>query len=1472
MTHALAATGTDVYAGGEFVAAGGVGALRVAHWSGSTSQWSALGAGTDGEVSALTMLGSDIYAGGSFTRIGGVPANYIAKWNGSGWSALGAGMNAPVKALAVIGADLYAGGAFTTPTPLVAKWNGTAWVPLTASTDYSFGLPLGFVQVNALAVMGTDLYVGGTRLGFMGGVDTRDPATLARSNLAKYSTTNGSWSVVGSSITSNFVEALTVNGADLYVGGGIATAGGNPVTNIAKWNADTNTWSALGPGLNNRVWALATIGTDVYAGGIFGATGDNSVPLVRIAKWDGSAWSALGSGTSTLGTASVTSLAVRGTDLYVGGAFPTAGGLASPNIAKWDGSAWSTMGSGANGLVRALARDTSGRLFVGGLFGVAGTTVSPMIVKAVLDPPPTADAGADAFFAATSASGAVATLDASASSDPEGDALTYTWRDAASAIVGTTAIVSPTVPFGVHAYTLTVTDSHGNTASDSVVVTVEDVLTITVGTPPASGATYTFGQTVSASYTCADSAGILASCTGNVPNGTAVDTLSLGSQTFTVTASNARGDQSSVSTFYSVVQAASSTVVTCPASSTYSGVAQTPCAVSVTGPGGLSLAPAPAYANNTLAGTAAASYVFAGDANHTGSSASASFIITTAALSVTANNQVRADIGPDPVFDGTIVGAAPVDGITATYAVSPALLPGSYAIVPTLVDPNLRLGNYTVTITNGTLIVIDTQPPAITVPTVLTAEATSNDGARVVFDELVSAIDAASGPVDASCSPASGSTFPLRSSMVTCLAHDAAGNTASATFTVLVEDTTAPTLAGVDVTVTATSAAGIVVNYAPVGNDAVSGEVASVCSPTSGTTFAVGSTAVSCTATDAAGNLSATMIFHVVVLDGVAPVVTVPVIDPVEATSFAGAAVSYVVAADDDVDGTATPICAPISGASFALGTTTVSCSASDAAGNIGTATFSITVRDTTEPALTMPSLVTATLTSGSTTPVNYTATAADLVDGVLTPSCAPVSGSAFPIGNTTVQCSVGDQAGNVAAGSFTVTVNDGIAPVVTVSPAGDRVVEATSLNGAPVTFTATATDNHSAGVTAACAPLSGSQFPLGPTGVTCQAVDQNGNVGVASFTVTVVDTTAPLLMLPPAVTVTATSGSGAPLTFNASARDAVDGVRPVTCTPASGSTFPAGTTSVSCQASDTRGNTSSGGFVVTVTALQSGIDRFVAFSRDSTVLRAGATVISGDIGANERRRHAHRAENDDSEDGDNADVTVRLGQRAVMRQVTSRVVGDTVRLLNRAAVYDVVDNFLVNTGGTVFGQVTGTMAVPFVPMPGFPLVTPGTVPKDVPKNGTLTLGPGSYGAVHVANGGTLILSGGLYQMRSLDVDQGATVLFRGATEIRVKTELKTGAKGRLILDQSVPGLGASRIVIFVEGADASCAHNDADDDDDFGPASVHIGQSSIVQANIYAANGTVWLKAKTQATGAFIGDHVRIGQNVTLTLDSAFR
>ena len=55
-------------------------------------------------------------------------------------------------------------------------------------------------------------------------------------------------------------------------------------------------------------------------------------------------------------------------------------------------------------------------------------------------------------------------------------------------------------------------------------------------------------------------------------------------------------------------------------------------------------------------------------------------------------------------------------------------------------------------------------------------------------------------------------------------------------------------------------------------------------------------------------------------------------------------------------------------------------------------------------------------------------------------------------------------------------------------------------------------------------------------------------------------------------VTVAATSAKGAAATFTASAKDSVDGTRPVNCMPLSGSAFRVGKTTVTCWAFNKRG------------------------------------------------------------------------------------------------------------------------------------------------------------------------------------------------------------------------------------------------------------------------------------------------------------
>ncbi len=130
-----------------------------------------------------------------------------------------------------------------------------------------------------------------------------------------------------------------------------------------------NAWNALGTGLNAvnaDASAIAISGTDVYVGGNF--TDAGGVAANNIAKWDGSTWSALGSGMNNY----VNAIAVSGTDVYVGGAFTEAGGVADTSyIAKWNGSTWSALGTGMPSDVTAIA--VSGTdVYVGGHFTNAG--------------------------------------------------------------------------------------------------------------------------------------------------------------------------------------------------------------------------------------------------------------------------------------------------------------------------------------------------------------------------------------------------------------------------------------------------------------------------------------------------------------------------------------------------------------------------------------------------------------------------------------------------------------------------------------------------------------------------------------------------------------------------------------------------------------------------------------------------------------------------------------------------------------------------------------------------------------------------------------------------------------------------------------------------------------------------------------------------------------------------------------------
>ncbi len=229
------------------------------------------------------------------------------------------------------------------------------------------------------------------------------------------------------------------------------------------------------------------------------------------------------------------------------------------------------------------------------------------------------------------------------------------------------------------------------------------------------------------------------------------------------------------------------------------------------------------------------------------------------------------------------------------------------------------------------------------------------------------------------------------------------------------------------------------------------------------------------------------------------------------------------------------------------------------------------TAEDTTAPTFSLSG--TETEATGPSTPVNYTFTASDPDDAVVAESCAPAPGSTFAVGTSPVTCTATDSHGNVNTQTFDIVVSDTTGPALTVPDTTTQ--EATSPAGAAVAFTASAVDLVDGAVSTTCSSESASTFPLGSTPVVCTATDALGNTNSANFDVVVIDTTAPTLKLPASITVNATSSTGAVVSYDATASDAVDEVVTPECSPASGSLFAIGTTMVSCTATDAQGNQS---------------------------------------------------------------------------------------------------------------------------------------------------------------------------------------------------------------------------------------------------------------------------------------------------------
>ena len=329
-------TGPDgnVYAFGWFVNAGGdPTADYLAVYEPASNTWHGLGSNGAGDgalnspVRAIAWWGSTLFAGGEFIDAGGVTtADYLAAWTGSAWTArpsvgeMTAPFNATVGALLVSGGYLYAGGAFTDASgdgrsDAIVRWDGRNWTPVIAPGALVAPFPAS-ADIGALAA-GPDgtIYAGGS--------------TATGALLGARSPITGAWSGLGGPLVEgsayDTVTAIAPVGAGIYVGGTLTAFRGTATCPaVCRWTGTA--WTGLGSdgaggaAITGNVESIVPYaGTVIVAGNIIGPNA-----IKGVAAFNGSAWQDLG-----LGAGSVNGTAIIGRTMYAGGMFADAGGVAA---------------------------------------------------------------------------------------------------------------------------------------------------------------------------------------------------------------------------------------------------------------------------------------------------------------------------------------------------------------------------------------------------------------------------------------------------------------------------------------------------------------------------------------------------------------------------------------------------------------------------------------------------------------------------------------------------------------------------------------------------------------------------------------------------------------------------------------------------------------------------------------------------------------------------------------------------------------------------------------------------------------------------------------------------------------------------------------------------------------------------------------------------------------------------------------
>jgi hypothetical protein len=532
------------------------------------------------------------------------------------------------------------------------------------------------------------------------------------------------------------------------------------------------------------------------------------------------------------------------------------------------------------------------------------------------------------------------------------------------------------------------------------------------------------------------------------------------------------------------------------------------------------------------------------------------------------------------------------------------------------------VGNTTVVVTSSTgggscsfvVTVVEDAAPTITCPANVQVPTTGCDPVTVNVGTPTASPSGVTVVGERSDGLALDATYPAGITTITWTATDAQNRTATCTQTIDVDsdDTTAPTIvAPPDVNsstpLDAVGLCGVVIGETQLGTanatDNCSVNISRTGVP-AGNFFPVGTTVITYTATDAAGN-TATATQNVIVADG-PPVIFAPADASYVCPSEVPAGHPSQATGPDVIDANGNPQPGPPADSCSSVVVTvadsttgagsasspliiTRTFTATDTSGHSASAVQTITVIDDISPTVTAPADASYECANNVPVPNASDATGSDnCATPTITVSESNNGGTgsgSSPLVITRTYTAT-DAAGNTASDSQTITVVDSIAPTVTAPAPVTASADATCQAAIPDFTSGTVASDNCGPVTLTQSPAAGTMVGLGTHQVTVTAVDAAGNSSSSNTSFTVNDTSAPVLSCPANIVVNLPANSSAvsmPVNFPAPTATDNCSSPSVSTSVVSGSVFPVGTTTVTATATDAAGNSSSCTFTVTV-------------------------------------------------------------------------------------------------------------------------------------------------------------------------------------------------------------------------------------------------------------------------------------------------